>query len=523
MSKKKKSIPYNEQANQAVNFINCLTGSNDYSDQPIQLRDWQEEIIRQLFGTLDEKGKRKIRRAFIMLGRGNGKTALTACIVLYALVCFSSGQQIYSCASDREQASNLFNMVAQMVRADSFLSSICTIVPSKKRVVIEGKNSFYCALAADAHRQHGLSPSLCIYDEMHCAKNADLMHAMQTGLDKRKNSLFIGITTAGVYDPTGEQIATQEYNYAKKVQSGEIKNENYLPVLFELDKDDDFHDENNWCKANPALNDFLPIEGLREQFKIALEIPSRMQAFKQYHLNIFSQQSSSWLNFEQWNKCGETTFDPDELLGKECYAGLDIGPVNDLTSMTLFFPMEDGTFKVLSFNWCNADDIESRSKRDKAPYDLWQKQNFLTMTEGNATDFNVLRRDINEICSKYAVKNIATDPFNAYQLVQQLSEQDGLPVEYFRQGFISQSAPTQELERLVITGKLNHNNNPVLSWCAGNVVIDNDTSGNIKISKKKSTEKIDAIAALVNAIGVYLLNQTTETESVYQSQGIDFF
>jgi len=508
-------VPKNKSANHSVNFINCLSHTGDYSGQPFQLRRWQESIIRQIFGTLKD-GKRKYRRVFLFLPRGNGKTELCAAIALYCLITFPPGQQIFSCGSDREQAARIFDAARQMVENDGTLSSVCTIVPSQKRIVVESKHSFYCALSSDARRKHGLAPSVVLFDEMHTQPNADLHDAMQTGLAKRTNPLFIGITTAGVYDQN--HIAWQEFDYARRVSEGEITNDRYLPILYYSDPEtDDWSDEKVWMHCNPALGDFLNIDEIREEFKIAKDLPSRENAFRQYHLNQWCQQATRWMPMDLWDQC-DIAVDPDELIGAECWGGLDLAPVRDLSALCLLFKVGDA-FKVLPFVWCCSDDIETRSRRDKAPYQQWAKAGFLSTTFGSSTDFDQIRADIVELSQKYRIKTIAADQAHVYRLCQQLSEQDGISVEWMRQGFLSLGPPTARLEKLIIDKALHHGGHPALRWCAGNVCVETDAAGNIKCSKKKSTERIDVVANLVNVIGV-MMSQPEDETSVYEDGGV---
>lgn len=246
-------LPRNKAADHAVAFINNLSHTGDFSGQPFRLRRWQEQIVRRIFGTLDKNRQRQIQRVFLLLPRGGGKTELCAAIALLCLFCFPPGQQILSAGSDREQAARIFDAARQMVEADEFLSELCTIVPSQKRLVIEDKHSFYCALSADARRKHSLNPSVVLFDELHTQANHDLWDALNTGIAKRKNPLWISITTAGIADPN--HIAFQEFDYARKiagriengeiVKEGSIDNPHYLSVLYFAEADEPCRCKNN--------------------------------------------------------------------------------------------------------------------------------------------------------------------------------------------------------------------------------------------------------------------------------------
>lgn len=513
---KRYRIPRNKYADHAVQFIDNLSHTGDYSGEPFRLRKWQENIVRLLFGKRDKKKERLIQRAFLLLPRGNGKTELCAAIALYCLFTFPPGQQIVSAGSDREQAARIFDAARQMVENDPYLFNLCEIVPSQKRIVIPDKHSFYAALSSDARRKHGMAPSVVLFDELHTQPNDKLWHALSTAMAKRRSPLWISITTAGVADP--HHVAYQEFQLAKRIQDGEVESKRYLPVLYYADSEDDWTDEKVWKKCNPALGDFLNLQVLRDEFEIAKELPSRQNAFRSNHLNQWLQQAQRWLDLSLWDDNAQPV-DPKELEGMECWAGLDLAPVRDLSALCLFFKVGD-SFKVLPYVWCCEDDIIQRSKRDGAPYDQWAKQGLLKTTPGSSTDFETIRKDINEIANKYHIKEIAADQAHAYQLGQQLSEQDGIPVTWFRQGFISMGPPTARLEKLLIDRRLHHGGHPILRWAAGNVTVETDAVNNMKPSKKKSTERIDPIVALIQSIGLMMADDGDTGQSVYEDRGL---
>jgi phage terminase large subunit-like protein len=285
------------------------------------------------------------------------------------------------------------------------------------------------------------------------------------------------------------------------VRDGVIKDETFLPLIFSAPPDADWKDEAVWARANPNLGVSVNLEFLRSECARAVEMPAYESAFRQLYLNQWVEVETRWLRMDHWAQGNGAC--PVDLAGRECWAGLDLATTFDTTALVLLFPLDDGTFWVEPHFWIPSDNAHQRERRDKVPYLTWHRQGHLHMTDGNVTDFDQLRRDINNICTKYRVRGIGLDPWNAAQLGQQL-QGDGLPMQHFRQGYASMSAPSKQLENWVVSGKLLHGGHPVLGWQAANVAIQSDSAaGNIKPSKAKSTERIDGIVSLVMAIGLW--------------------
>ncbi len=523
--KQKKPNP----ADQAIRFVERLHLVGDFYGQQVCLREWQKTIFRRLFGTLNKDGLRVVRKAYLLLPRKSSKTFLAATICLYALLTFGQNQVILSAAASQDQAKRIYDAMAEIIRQDSFLSSICEIVKSQSRIVIQQTNSYFCAVTSGGESAHGHNPTVVVLDELHAwqkERHRELFVALTTGRGARKEpfTIMISTQTSDRYSLAGE-----EFEYARNLkgriengivrEDGTIDNPKYLAVLYYADADADWHDEKLWHQVSPALGDFLDIEEYREQYTIACEIPSRQRHFKTLYLNMPCGDQERWMDFENWKSCG-SDFSPEDLIDQECYAGLDLAPVHDLSSLVLVFPQEDGSLKVLNYTWCSEEDILERSKVEKVPYDIWEENGHITSTPGNATDFAVIRQDILDLASKFRIKMLAADKVHAYQLGQELAEAD-IPIQWFGQGFISMGAPTARVEKMVREKTLQHNNNPVLDYCIHNVRCETDAAGNQKPSNrlKLRHEKIDSAVALIMAVGVWM-DSLLEQESVYESQGI---
>jgi phage terminase large subunit-like protein len=286
-------------------------------------------------------------------------------------------------------------------------------------------------------------------------------------------------------------------------------------VLYEAALDDEWTSPKVWARVNPNLGVSISEEYLERECRRAKEQPAYVNTFKRLHLNIKTQAEVLWLPMERWDAC-EDEFHPDDLEGKECWAGLDLASTTDLTAFVLYFP-EDGN-RVLPFFWVPREGALQRERRDRVPYTAWAREGHLTLTEGNVCDYDAVRARINELGEMFDIKEIAFDRWGAQQLVTNLKE-DGHEVVAFGQGYASLSAPSKELEKLILSGELQHDGHPVLRWCASNVMVEMDSAGNIKPSKKKSTERIDGIVALVMAIGRVIVREPP-FRSIYETRGL---
>lgn len=480
----------------AVRFINSLTHAKgaQWARKKFNLRPWQDKFIRELFGKVRTDGTRQYRKALLALGRKNGKTELGAAIAL-TMLCSEQeeGGEVYSAATDREQASLVFNVAAQMVKNERALSDVCQITESRRQITYKPTNSIYRAIPADAPHQHGYNASCVIYDELHAAPNAELWNVLSTSMGARQQPLLLAITTAG-HDRTS--VCYELWDYARKVRDGIIEDPAFLPCIYEAADDADWKDEETWRQANPALGDFRSIDEMREQCREAQHIPARENVFRQLYLNQWVESSARWIGSEAWDAC-QTDFTMDDLEGRECFAGLDLGYRSDFCALSLVFP-DNGTYTVLPFFW-----LPKEGNRDlrQEPFATFARNNLVELTPGPSTEFPVIRQRINELRQRFDIRRLAVDPWNARQLSSELI-QDGFDVVEFRQGMQSMNEPTKLMDELVKTKRLRHDGNPILRWMVANTVVETDASGNYRPSKKSSSEKIDGVVSTVMGLGV---------------------
>jgi phage terminase large subunit-like protein len=358
---------------------------------------------------------------------------------------------------------------------------------------------------------------------------------MRAGTKARRNAMIFEITNSGV---GRHSVCWQHHDYSLKVLQEVFVDDSWFAYVCSLDpcracldsgKEqpnpecrlcDDWRDEKTWIKANPGLGKILPVEYLREQVTEAINRPGKENIVRRLNFCQWTEQSVRWLSMTQWDECNHGPINPISLKGRPCYGGLDLAKVSDLSAFVLLFPPieEETEWLVLCWFWVPKDDITRRSEKDRVPYDVWERQKFLLSTPGNVTDFAFIREKIIELAGEFDIKEIAFDRTFAGEIVQEL-QAEGLTMVQFGQGFYSMAAPTAELERMVKGGTLSHGGNPILRWNASNVAVAADPAGNMKPDKEKSTERIDGIVALCNALGRAIV-QPIEQGSVYEERGI---
>jgi phage terminase large subunit-like protein len=509
---------FDESAAQRVidffQFCNHVEGK--WAGTPVVLEDWQQFALWVPFGW-KRKGTnlRRFRRAYIEVARKNGKSTWTAGLGLYFLRADGeAGGQVYSAATTRDQAKIIHGAAAKMVKVSPFLSRSVQVF--RNNISVPETFSKFEPLSADFNTLDGLSPSAGLIDEIHAHKNRGVVDVIETGMGARQQPMMWMITTAGIN--TADSIALEFRNHGEQVLKGIREDEVYFPLIYTQDDDDDWLDESLWIKSNPSLGVSVNLDELRELALKAKEIPAAQNNFKTKRLNIWCNSRSRWIPVERWDACRED-YAVQELLGKECYAGLDLSTTTDISALVLVFPWEDGRYRVLPFYWVPLENADLRARRDRVPYPLWIEKGHVFGTPGNAIDYGFIRKKIVDLSSLYKVREIAADPWNATQILQQLQEEDGLPVVEMRQGFASMSSPMKSLEALVMSQRLRHHGCPVLRWMMDNVSVRMDPAGNIKPDKEKSAERIDGVVALIMGVGRAELRKAPASNP-YESGGV---
>lgn len=504
------------QADRAVRFIERLRHTKgEWAGRPFLLEGWQKFILSNIFGWRRPDGTRRFRRAYIEVARKNGKTSLAAGVSLYMLV--ADGEQraeVYSVAAVRDQAKICFNDAKQAVVGSDLKKRVSVY---SNAMTVETTASTYRALSSDAGIHDGYSPSCVVIDEYHAHPNNDMFDVMASGTGARRQPLTFIITTAG-FNRHYPCYSFREN--AINVVRGITEDDSLFVMIFTMDDGDAWDDPANWVKANPNLGVSVREQYIAEQVADAKNRPEAVRNVKTKHLNLWVDAAKTWILDEKWMQCvGESSM--KGLDGCACWGGLDLSNTSDMTAFVLLFN-EGGKYQVLPFFWIPEETLSAKIRESNAQFGAWVDAGFVEVTPGNVTDYDYIEARILALAQKYDVRSIGYDRWNSSQAVIHLTE-EGLPMEPFGQGYASMSTPTKELERLALTQQLEHFGNPVLRWMIASVAIATDPAGNIKVDKSKSSQKIDGVVALVEAIGQLLSDMSKPDKNPYASRGMRSF
>lgn len=520
--KAKDSYYDKEYADFAVAFIESLCHTKGtWAGKRFELMDWQEQIIRDLFGILKPNGYRQFNTAYIEIPKKNGKSELAAAVALL-LTCGDCEQraEVYGAAADRQQASIVFDVAADMVHMCPALNKRVKILASQKRLIYEPTNSFYQVLSAEAYSKHGFNVHGVVFDELHSQPNRKLYDVLTKGSgDARMQPLFFLITTAGT---DTHSICYEVHQKAQDIIDGRKIGPTFYPVIFGADDTKDWTSPKVWRKCNPSLGETIGMDKVKTACESAKQNPGEENSFRQLRLNQWVKQAVRWMPMDKWDKCAFAV-NEEQLQGRVCYGGLDLSSTTDITAFVLVFPPldEDDKYIILPYFWIPEDTLDLRVKRDHVPYDVWERQGYLQTTEGNVVHCGYIERFIEQLGKKFNIREIAFDRWGAVQMVQNLKGM-GFTVVPFGQGFKDMSPPTKELMKLTLEQRIAHGGHPVLRWNMDNIFVRTDPAGNIKADKEKSTEKIDGAIATIMALDRAIRCGNNNCASVYDDRGLLF-
>lgn len=484
-------------------------------DGPIELEPWQKAIVANLMGWKSEAtGLRRFREMLMYVPRGNAKTTIAAGFpILIVLTDQEPGAECYVAAADGDQASILFDIAKEMVESERWLDERLRVYGGagaqnqKKSIILRSDPaSFFRPIASGTAKvrkaKHGYNSHLVIIDELHAQDSDELFHFLDTSMGKRKQPLFLQLTTA---DHHRESICNSQLKYAKEVRDGIIRDPTFLPVIYEASAEDDWTDERVWKRANPNYGVSVNPEHLRRKCEKAKVIPRFENEFKRLHLNIQTEQAFRAIQMKHWDACaggtkkGQWKKFLEEFEGETCYAGLDLSERTDLSAFLLYFPHNHG---VIPYFWIPAEKAVERERSDRVPYRAWESLGAIDLIKGSRIDRRNIRAAINEAGERFSIREIGYDPAWAGQIVTELDE-DGFDLVKFKQTFPNMNPAWVELENLIHTRKLRHGGHPVLRQNALGVALDTHrASGMVRPSKGESFARIDGIVALTIAVGI---------------------
>lgn len=504
----------------AVEFLRRL--KHPLSTEPgfrFQLPRWLERIVRRIYGPRDADGERIVREVFLFLPRGNRKTSIAAALALLHLLGPERvpGGQIIFAASDREQAGIGFREAAGIVEMDARLQGVTRVYEPQTGVrTIKSRldGSTLKAVSSDGKAQHGTTPTFVLADEIHQWPRRDLWEALQSGMAKRRGGLTVVATTAG---RGSEGLAAERYGYARKVALGEIENPAFLPIMFEIDREEDWQDEAIWHRYNPGLAlGFQDIKKLRSDAEEARANPAKAYEFQQYHLNRwFGNSRDPLFDMGTYDAGRVPSVDLTDEASREdfltdlealpCFLGVDMSVNGDLTAVVGAWRHPDGTITAQSWFFVPGDELRERGMRDGVPYEQWRDEGLIIAIDGPVIMPEAVEEHIRELCGRFDVREIAFDPHLARMTMQRLYD-DGLPTAEMRQGPLTMGPAIGTLERTVNGRMLRHAGHPVLRHHFDCVVASRNDTGLVRMHKGKKSDRIDGAVACAMAVARAAMN-----------------
>jgi phage terminase large subunit-like protein len=495
----------------AIRFVEfCRHSKGEWAGQRITLSPWQSFVRGSAFGWLRKDGLRRFRVVYEEVARKNGKSTSAAAVALKCLVADDEpGADIFSAATKKDQARIVFDEARRMVMRSEDLQKIVSVY--RASLAVDTTLSSFQPLSSDDRTLDGLNPHAIIIDELHKHKNRAVLDVLDTAMGSRRQPLLWIITTAG--DDNPESVYAQEHTYAENVVSNNFVDDEWFVFIATLDVGDRWDDPKVWIKANPNLNVSVKLDDLTRQCRAAKNNPAKQMEFKRLRLNLRTASASQLITGLVWDANSLGPFDPAELHGRRCFAGLDLSSKIDLSAwVKLFPPIEPGDrWRVVARFWMPSETVAEKSDRDQVQYRRWITDGLIEVTEGNIIDHTEIQNAVLEDARIFDIAAIGYDPWNATQLVVSLLGA-GLPMNDFVQGYRSYTAPTKELLAWLLAEKLDHGGNPVLRWMALNMRVVTDKNDNQMPTKKASIGRIDGAAALIMAIGRSMVDDSAGLE-----------
>jgi len=503
-------------ANDACEFIEKLPHVEGTWESPtLRLHDSQVFLVAQVFGFRNRGGGRRFTGVLLNVARKYGKSTLAAAILLYCLCCEDeAGAQVITAAKTGQQARIVFSYAKRMVEQTPDLREWYGLEPFANAIARWQIGGTFKPINAKASSQDGLNPSHCVLDEIHAHQTHDLLNVLRSAAGARANPLWLYTTSEG-YETPGPWPDLRAM--AQNVLLRTFEADHFLALIFALDDDDAEFDETRWVKANPVIgSNAILLREVRKEAAEARQMPGHAAEFRIKRLNRRSAAAKSWVDLERWRACAGAV-DLEALRDRDCWAGLDLASTKDLCALRLVWPV-DGIWFTWGWRWVPALAVAQRTERGTVPYASWVAQGLIKQTEGEVADYAEIERDIDALCERFLrIKEIAFDPWNATELSSRMMEKSRIMVA-FRQGAKSYHPAMQALERIYYAKMLRHGGDPVLTWCAANLVPRFDPNMNMAPDRQRSGEKIDDMAALLMAIGRAVAGG--DQSSVYDTRGV---
>lgn len=485
-----------------INFIEryCRQSKGKWAGKPLKLELWQKAFLQTVFGFVDkDTGLRKYKKALLFVARKNGKSALDSGVANYMLTKDGEGgAEIYSVATKREQAKVVWEESKRMIKKSPSLNKRIRCLIGG--IYYDATDSFFRALASDSNSLDGLNSSLVICDEVHAWKDKNLMDVMYDSMSAREQPLLLETSTMGT---VRQNVFDIEYDYASQVIDGTVPDEILFPVIYELDEEKEWLDEECWMKANPALGTIKSIKDIREKVERAKANPIELVNLLCKDFNVRQNSVNAWLTFEDLNN--EELY--SDWKDTYCIGGCDLSSTTDLTCATLL-GVKNKKIRIKQMYWIPTNLLEKKVIDDKIPYDKWLKNGWLRLSGDSKIDYHDVTKWFLEQVQEFDLRPlwIGYDSWNAQFWCDEM-KQYGFQMVEVRQGYKTESAPLKQMKADLMDKKINYNNNPILKWNLSNVVVKMDDNENIMLSKEKSRQRIDGAASLMDAYVIYVNKQ----------------
>lgn len=493
-----------ERALRPIKFIEtfCKHSKGEWAGKPVILELFQKAYISALFGFIDkETNLRRYKESMFYVARKNGKSTMLSGIAAYMMIADNeAGAEIYSCATKKDQAKLVFDETLNMINQSPYLSK--HIKKRKSDLYFPLTMSKFQPLGKNSDTLDGLNAHCVIIDELHGVKDRNLYEVMQQSQSARRQPLLIMITTAGT---VRECIFDDIYEYSCNIVDGTFEDDTFLPILYELDKKEEWLEENCWSKANPSLGAIKKLDDLKRKVEKAKNSPKDLSGVLTKDFNIRNTLSNAWLNFDDINNT--ETFNIEDFKNFYAIGGADLSITTDLTCATLLLIDKETEKRYIhQMYWLPSENFNERVKIEKIPYDKWLERGLIRLCNGNSINYSDVTAWFIEMLNNYGITPlwIYYDNYSAKYWVEEMKSH-GFKMERCIQGAKTLSLPMQQLGADLKAKKINYNNNPILKWCLTNTGVQEDRNGNIvPIKSQSAKQRIDGVASMLDAyVGLY--------------------
>ena len=485
-----------------IHFIEkyCKQSKGRWAGKSLKLELFQKAMLQSLFGFVDkETGLRKYKKVIFFVARKNGKSVLDSAIATYMLTKDNEGgAEIYSVATKREQSKIVWEESKRMIKKSPILAKRIRCLIGG--IYYDANDSYFRALASDSNSLDGLNAHLVIADEVHAWKDKNLLDVMYDSMSARTQPILLETSTMGTIR---QNVFDIEYDYASQVIDGTIQDETLLPIIYELDEEKEWTNEECWYKANPALGSIKSLKDLREKVERAKANPIELVNLLCKDFNIRQNTINAWLTFDDLNNEKIYTDWKDTY----CIAGVDLSSTTDLTAATLL-GVKNGEIRVKQMYWIPTNSLEKKVKDDRIPYDKWLKSGWLRLSGDSKIDYHDVTKWFLEEVRENDLRPlyVGYDSWNAQFWCDEMKGL-GFNMVEVRQGAKTMSSPMRIMKADLIDKKINYNNNPILKWCLSNTIVKMDSNENIQPDKEKSRQRIDGAVSLIDAYCIFVDKQ----------------